>query len=97
MPKLASFRVKLVNFLSEKGSFSFLLRSLQFGSNRLIDNPGNQVRNVGPTTESSTGGYFNVANRTSQDDYLMMFRSLNFSVKYYYTPYTVSRLTSNFR
>ena len=29
------FRVKLVNFLSEKGRFSFLLRSLHFGSNRL--------------------------------------------------------------
>ena len=36
VPKLASFRVKLVNFLSEKGRFSFLLRSLHFGSNRLI-------------------------------------------------------------
>ena len=35
MPKLASFRVKLVNFLSEKGRSSFLLRSLHFGSNRL--------------------------------------------------------------
>ena len=35
VPKLASFRVKLVNFLSEKGRFSFLLRSLHFGSNRL--------------------------------------------------------------
>ena len=36
MPKLASFRVKLVNFLGEKGRFSFLLRSLHFGSNRLM-------------------------------------------------------------
>ena len=35
MLKLASFRVKLVNFPSEKGRFSFLLRSLHFGSNRL--------------------------------------------------------------
>ena len=35
VPKLASFRVKLVNFLSEKGRFNFLLRSLHFGSNRL--------------------------------------------------------------
>ena len=35
MPKLPSFRVKLVNYLSEKGRFSFLLRSLHFGSNRL--------------------------------------------------------------
>ena len=35
MPKLASFRVKLVNFLSEKGRSSFLLRSLHFGTNRL--------------------------------------------------------------
>ena len=35
MPKLASFRVKLVNFLSEKDRFSFFLRSLHFGSNRL--------------------------------------------------------------
>ena len=37
VPKLASFRVKLVNFLSEKGRFSFLLRSLHFGSNRLYE------------------------------------------------------------
>ena len=37
MPKLASFRVKLVNFLSEKARFSFLLRSLHFGSNRLTE------------------------------------------------------------
>ena len=35
VPKLASFRVKFVNFLSEKGRFSFLLRSLHCGSNRL--------------------------------------------------------------
>ena len=35
VPKLASFRVKLVNFPSEKGRSSFLLRSLHFGSNRL--------------------------------------------------------------
>ena len=35
--KLASFRVKLVNFLSEKGRSSFLLRSLHFGSNRLMN------------------------------------------------------------
>ena len=35
MPKLASFRVKLVNFPSEKGRFGLLLRSLHFGSNRL--------------------------------------------------------------
>ena len=35
VPKLASFRVKLVNFLSEKGRSRFLLRSLHFGSNRL--------------------------------------------------------------
>ena len=35
MPKLTSFRVKLVNFPSEKGRFSFLLLSLHFGSNRL--------------------------------------------------------------
>ena len=34
MPKLASFRVKLVNFPSEKGRFGCLLRS-HFGSNRL--------------------------------------------------------------
>ena len=32
---MASFRVKLVNFLIEQGLFSFLLRSLHFGSNRL--------------------------------------------------------------
>ena len=36
VPILASFRVKLVNFQSEKCRFSLLLRSLHFGSNRLI-------------------------------------------------------------
>ena len=36
MPKLASFRVKLINIPSEKGRFGFLLRSLRFGSNRLL-------------------------------------------------------------
>ena len=39
MPELASFRVKLVNFSSQKCRFSFLLRSLHFGSNRLINVP----------------------------------------------------------
>ena len=38
MPKLARFRVKLVNFPSEKGRFGCLLRSLHFGSNRLKRN-----------------------------------------------------------
>ena len=35
VPKLASFRVKLVNFPSEKVVFDCLLQSLHFGSNRL--------------------------------------------------------------
>ena len=35
MPILASFRLELVNFPSEKGRFGCLLRSLHFGSNRL--------------------------------------------------------------
>ena len=43
----------------------------------LVDNPGNQVWNVNPTTESSTGGYFNVSNWMSEEDYLMMCRRLN--------------------
>ena len=38
MPKLARFRVKLVNFPSEKGRFGCLLRSLHFGSNQLKRN-----------------------------------------------------------
>ena len=64
----------------------------------LIDNPGNQVWNVDPSNESSTGGYFNVPNRMNEDDYLMMCRKLNLiqRIEYSNTPYTVSRLTSNF-
>ena len=61
----------------------------------LINNPGNQVWNVDPITESYTGGYFNVPNRMSEDDYLIMCRKLNLSVEFCYTTYTVSRLTSN--
>ena len=54
MPKLASFRVKLVNFPSEKGRFSFLSRSLHFGSNV------KELRQKGPKFSS---GYSSIKDR----------------------------------
>ena len=43
----------------------------------LMDNPGDHVWNVDSTTVSSTGGYFNVPNRMSEDEFLLMCRKLN--------------------
>ena len=46
-------------------------------SDFLMDNPGDHIWNVDATTNSSVGGFFNVPNRMSEDDYLMMCRRLN--------------------
>ena len=46
-------------------------------SDFLMDNPGYHIWNVDATTNSSVGGFFNVPNRMSEDDYLMMCRRLN--------------------
>ena len=43
----------------------------------LMDNPGDHVWSVDATTNSSVGGFFNVPNRMSEDEFLAMCRRLN--------------------
>ena len=43
----------------------------------LMDDPGDHVWSVDATTNSSVGGFFNVPNRMSEDEFLAMCRRLN--------------------
>ena len=43
----------------------------------LMDNPSDYVWSVDATTNSSVGGFFNVPNRISEDEFLAMCRRLN--------------------
>ena len=43
----------------------------------LVYNPGDQVWNVDPATDTAAGGFFNVPSRMSEDEFLDLCRRLN--------------------